>query len=108
VEVWAERRDDRVRIAVRDAGPGIPEDFRNRIFERFSQADASTTRQKGGTGLGLYIARRFVEHMEGRIGYESEVGQGSTFWIEFPCVPAERTPGDADPGDAEPPRAGIV
>jgi signal transduction histidine kinase len=89
VRVWSELRGDHVRINVRDQGPGIPEDFRERIFEKFSQADSSTTREKGGTGLGLHIARRFVEHMQGRIGYESEAGRGSTFWIELPLtVPA--------------------
>ncbi len=86
VRVWVDRRGDHVRISVRDQGPGIPEDFRDRIFEKFSQADSSTTREKGGTGLGLHIARRFVEHMQGRIGYESETGRGSTFWIELPVV----------------------
>jgi PAS domain S-box-containing protein len=88
VRVWFERRGDVVRINVRDQGPGIPDSFRDRIFEKFSQADASTTREKGGTGLGLHIARRFVEHMQGRIGYESETGRGSTFWIELPTVPS--------------------
>jgi PAS domain S-box-containing protein len=86
VRVWAEHRGDLVRVNVRDQGPGIPEDFRERIFEKFSQADTSTTREKGGTGLGLHIARRFVEHMQGRIGYESEAGRGSTFWIELPVT----------------------
>jgi signal transduction histidine kinase len=86
VQVWSDRRGETVRINVRDHGPGIPEDFRGRIFERFSQADASTTRQKGGTGLGLHIAKRFVEHMHGRIGYESETGRGSTFWVELPVA----------------------
>ncbi len=86
VKVWAERRGACVRVNVRDQGPGIPEDFRDRIFEKFSQADSSTTREKGGTGLGLHIARRFVEHMQGRIGYESEAGRGSTFWVELPIA----------------------
>jgi PAS domain S-box-containing protein len=86
VRVWGERRGQAVRINVQDQGPGIPADFRERIFEKFSQADASTTREKGGTGLGLHIARRFVEHMQGRIGYESELGRGSTFWIELPIT----------------------
>ncbi len=84
VRVWAELRGGSIRINVRDDGPGIPDDFRDRIFEKFSQADSSTTREKGGTGLGLHLAKQFVEHMQGRIGYESEVGRGSTFWIDLP------------------------
>ncbi len=87
VQVWAERRGDVLRVNVRDQGPGIPEEFRARIFEKFSQADSSTTRQKGGTGLGLHIARRFIEHMHGRIGFESGPGAGSTFWVELPAAP---------------------
>jgi PAS domain S-box-containing protein len=87
VHVTAEHAGDGARISVRDSGPGIPENFRNRIFERFSQADASATREKGGTGLGLYIARRFIEQMQGRIGFDSESGQGSTFWVDLPAPP---------------------
>lgn len=86
VRVTTERRGEFVRISVRDEGPGIPENFRGRIFEKFSQADASSTREKGGTGLGLHIAKRFVEHMRGRIGFDSEFGKGSTFWIELPLA----------------------
>ncbi len=86
VRVQTELGGDRVRISVRDEGPGIPEDFRDRIFEKFSQADASSTREKSGTGLGLHIAKRFVEHMHGRIGFDSEAGRGSTFWIELPVA----------------------
>jgi signal transduction histidine kinase len=83
VRVFCERRGDALRVNVHDDGPGIPAEFRARIFEKFSQADASATREKGGTGLGLHIARRFVEHMHGRIGFESEPGAGSTFWVEL-------------------------
>jgi PAS domain S-box-containing protein len=89
VHVTAERSGDAVRISVRDTGPGIPENFRARIFERFSQADASATRAKGGTGLGLYIARRFIEQMQGRIGFDSETGKGATFWVELPAAPRQ-------------------
>ena len=87
VHVAAERTGDAVRVSVRDTGPGIPENFRARIFERFSQADASATREKGGTGLGLYIARRFIEQMQGRIGFDSVTGKGATFWVELPVAP---------------------
>jgi PAS domain S-box-containing protein len=86
VKVWAERAGGDVRILVRDHGPGIPDEFRGRVFEKFSQADSSATRKKGGTGLGLHIARQFVERMGGRIGFESEAGKGATFWIELPLV----------------------
>jgi signal transduction histidine kinase len=87
VQVTAERNGGLVRVSVRDTGPGILENFRARIFERFSQADASATREKGGTGLGLYIARRFIEQMQGHIGFDSEPGKGATFWVELPAAP---------------------
>jgi signal transduction histidine kinase len=95
VRVWCERAGDALRVSVRDDGPGIPAEFRARLFEKFSQADASATREKGGTGLGLHIARRFIEHMNGRIGFESTIGAGSTFWVELPAVPARDTTGVA-------------
>ncbi|MET0984212.1 MAG: PAS domain S-box protein [Steroidobacteraceae bacterium] len=73
-----------VQLRVTDRGSGIPDEFRDRIFERFSQADSSTARRAGGTGLGLHISRQIVERMHGRIGFDSEAGRGTTFWIEFP------------------------
>ena len=75
-----------VHLSVTDSGPGIPEEFRGRIFERFSQADSSAVRQAGGTGLGLHITRQIVERMNGRIGFDTQAGKGSTFWMEFPIV----------------------
>ncbi len=74
-----------VRVAVRDHGPGIPDDFRDRVFEKFSQADASDTRRKGGTGLGLAIARELIERMGGHIGFDSVEGQGACFHFDLPC-----------------------
>jgi signal transduction histidine kinase len=88
--VGAERRGECVRVFVRDHGDGIPEEFRGRIFGKFSQADSSASRQKGGTGLGLHITRQLVEQMNGTIGFVSQVGLGTTFWVEFPCVSPDK------------------
>jgi signal transduction histidine kinase len=84
VEVEVTAGNLRVRVAVNDRGTGIPENFRNRIFGRFTQADSATTRQKGGTGLGLAICKRLIEMMQGRIGFEDRPGGGTTFWFELP------------------------
>ncbi len=86
VELSVERIPDRVRISVRDHGPGIPEAFRSRIFQRFAQADTSTTRQKGGTGLGLSISKAIVEQMRGRISYEPAPGGGTRFLVDLPWL----------------------
>jgi PAS domain S-box-containing protein len=84
IEVGAEVRGEWVRIYVRDQGEGIPDEFRPRIFGRFALADSIKARQKGGAGLGLYLARQMVEQMRGTIGFVSQAGSGTTFWVEFP------------------------
>ncbi|MDP2035475.1 MAG: PAS domain S-box protein [Polaromonas sp.] len=83
----------RVRVEVRDRGPGIPEEFRKRIFQKFSQADSSDTRAKGGTGLGLNISRAIIERLGGSIGFDTEAGVGTTFFFELPewTAPATAT-----------------
>ncbi|NMG76045.1 response regulator [Aromatoleum diolicum] len=94
IQVSVEHHSGVLRISVADRGPGVPEQFRDRIFEKFSQADASDTRQKGGTGLGLAITKSLIEAMGGRIGYDS-AAPGTTFWFELPAIPRP----DASPAD---------
>ena len=84
VELSVVRRDHCLRVSVTDHGPGIPEDFRYKLFDKFTQVDASNTRGSGGTGLGLSIAKGIVEHHNGTIDFETEKGRGTTFYFELP------------------------
>jgi signal transduction histidine kinase/CheY-like chemotaxis protein len=109
VHLSAERREtpagDRLIFRVKDSGIGMTPEQMGRIFEAFGQADSSTTRQFGGTGLGLTITRRFSEMLGGDIGVESEPGAGSTFTIELPAeaaAPANDEPAAAESTEAAP------
>jgi signal transduction histidine kinase len=81
-----------LQFSVSDSGIGIPEDKRNLIFESFSKADSSNTRQHGGVGLGLTICKRLVDAMDGQIWVESKAGIGSTFHFSVPLTSAENSP----------------
>jgi PAS domain S-box-containing protein len=84
VEVGVTARNGRVRLRVVDRGKGISPEFRAWIFEKFTQADATSTRQQGGTGLGLSISKAIVERHGGRIWFETTPVQGATFFVELP------------------------
>ncbi|MDG1130989.1 MAG: HAMP domain-containing sensor histidine kinase, partial [Paracoccaceae bacterium] len=87
VDIHVKRDDDRVRIYVKDKGVGIPDNAKERVFGRFSQVDSSDQRRVGGTGLGMNISKKIVERHDGQIDYESTLGKGTTFFIEFDIVP---------------------
>ncbi len=91
IDVSISHAEDQVRVAVRDYGLGIDEQFKKRIFQKFAQADSSDTRkiQRGGTGLGLAIAKTIIEQHGGYMGYSSQLGQGSCFYflLNFTTIP---------------------
>ncbi len=73
-----------VRVTVTDYGCGIPMEFRDHIFEKLSQADCSDSRQLGGAGLGLAISKELIEQMHGTMSFESQEGEGTSFYFELP------------------------
>tara|TARA_R110002110_G_scaffold33636_13_gene115302 strand:+ start:4155 stop:7163 length:3009 start_codon:yes stop_codon:yes gene_type:complete len=81
-----------LRLEVEDSGIGLSEEQMGRLFRPFEQADSSTARKFGGTGLGLAISHRLADMMGGRIGVESSLGQGATFWVEIPMTIVDPQP----------------
>ena len=91
IRIVIRSESEAVSCRVTDEGPGIPEADLDRIFDRFTQLDMGTTRVAGGAGLGLAIAKALVEAHGGKIGVESQVGQGSTFWFTLPIAVAAQS-----------------
>ncbi|KTC87431.1 MULTISPECIES: MHYT domain-containing protein [Legionella] len=86
VTIEVKKLEEAARVSVIDKGAGIPLEFQPRIFQKFSQADSSDTRGKGGTGLGLNISKSIIEKMGGTLNFQSEPNQGSTFYFDLPLV----------------------
>ncbi len=91
IDISIEGAGAELKVLVRDTGIGIGPEAMGRLFQRFSQADASTTRRFGGSGLGLAISKSLIEQMGGVIGAESEAGIGSCFWFTLPRGQAQST-----------------
>ena len=92
VKVTARREESRLRVGVRDWGAGIPDEFRPRIFQRFSQAENPQTRTTEGSGLGLSIAKAIVEKMGGEIDFHSTPMRGTLFYFYLPLLPQPEPP----------------
>ena len=84
IRLSVSRTERGYRVSVKDQGPGVPEEFRSRVFQKFAQADSSASREGGGSGLGLSISRAIVEKHGGQIGFETATGAGSTFFFDLP------------------------
>jgi signal transduction histidine kinase len=96
VVVSTEARGEEVRISVRDRGPGVPAEFREAIFEKFVQVEATDARQKGGLGLGLTIVRQIMTALGGRVTYDAGVDGGAMFHLDLPAWADARQTGGMD------------
>jgi len=101
VKVQVESFGSRIRISVRDEGIGIPLGAEDRVFGKFSQVDSSDVRKVGGTGLGLNITKQIIERHNGIVDFDSELGVGSTFYIEFDRLVDGEDPNTVFEGNAE-------
>ena len=91
VELAATQHGETIRISVTDYGPGIPESFHDKLFDRFTQSDASDSKQKGGTGLGLSIVKTIIEKHNGIIDFTTEPGVGTSMYVELACINPAKT-----------------
>jgi PAS domain S-box-containing protein len=94
VRISVTRREDMIRLTVADQGPGIPTEFRPRMFTKFAQADSSDARNKGGTGLGLAVAREIVQRHGGTLSFDTEIGRGTAFHVDLPAAEPAVAPSD--------------
>lgn len=102
VQIGLRRHAQGFRALVEDQGPGIPESFKDHIFQRFAQADSSDSREKGGTGLGLSITKAILERHHGCIGYTSRAGGGTTFYFDLPEWSEDRADSPAPTNEDDP------
>jgi PAS domain S-box-containing protein len=86
VVIGVEKQGQNIRVSVRDHGPGISEEFKGRVFEKFAQADNTDARTKGGVGLGLSVVRQIVMRLGGDVGFSDASGGGAIFYFEFPIA----------------------
>jgi CheY-like chemotaxis protein len=89
IELRAEAHEGRARILVRNAGAGNATKFQDQALNAFSLTDTSSQRKRGAAGAGLHISRQIIEHMGGRIGFDSGAGPGMTMWVEMPAARVE-------------------